>query len=365
MAPRKKTQPRVPKVRVSTTDGMDAQASFRNYTRVVPEDTNDYVYPPPDPKQPTRAPFPNVTSPDDGPNDRNPFRYASFYLSPNAPRINGLPAWAVPSSVRITSANFGSSSQSKPDPVFREANFRHEDWAEKLRNSSTSPAKRSTRPRGKTHPSSTNLDDPDIEMGDTVGIPSAGRTNGIGVNNLNDLKASGPFNSTGLNGVDDLATNLPFESKASNNVKAVSGERYKLTIDNLPHPPKTIQAPATSELTSENWEGYTKKMRNYVYEWKCFNHKMIHHFHAREDQLEDCMNPEWISAQSDGPQRDPRPRQGGYDTYMQMLEDDKICQTWWNSAIARHLECMADLGRVRQAMKGSLDDSELDSTLSA
>lgn len=365
MTERKKAEPRVPKVRVSTQDGMDAQASLRNYTRIVPEESNAYVYPPPDPKQPTRAPFPNVPSPDDVPNQRNPFRYATSCSSPDAPRINGFPAWAVPSSVRITSANFGSSSQTRPDPVFREANFKHEDWAEKLRNASASPTKRNTRPRGKTHPSSSNLNDTDVEMGDAASTDSNGQTNGVGVHNLNDLKEAGPFSSTGLNGVEDLKTHLPFESKASNNVKIPSDNIAKLTNDQLPRPPQPPQAPAPLELTADRWNDYSKKMRKYVYDWKCFNHKMIHHFQDREDVLEDCMNPEWVAAQSDGPKRNPRSKQGGYDTYMQTLEDDRVCRHWWEQAIQHHTECMRELGRVRHAMKGLMEDSEIEPTVSA
>lgn len=344
---------------------MDTQASFQNYTRVVPEGVNDYVYPPPESKQPTRAPFPNVASPDDAPADRTRFRYALSRFSPYAPRINGLPAWAVPSSVHIIKTDFGSTSYSRPDPIFREANFQHEDWAEKLRNAggSTSPSKKNTRPRGRTHPS--NSPDQDVEMNDNVANPE-GHTNGVGITNLEDLKSAGPFGTTGLHAMDDLNTTLPFESKAANDVKIPRDMKsLHLSIENLPKPPTTMQAPAPAELTQEKWEMYTKKMGQYLYDWKCFNHKMVAHFQAREDLVEESMNPGWWAIHGDGPKRNARPHQGGYDTYMQMLEDDRVCRAYWTRACDLHTQCMRDLGQVRQAMKGTADDSEIESRHSA
>lgn len=333
---------------------MDTQASFKNYTRVVHDESDGYVYPPPEPKQPTRAPFPNVTSPDDVPADKTPFRYALFRSSPNGPRINGLPAWAVPSSVSITYTDASSTSTQRPDPVFREANFKHEDWAERLRSTggSTSPSKKNTtRPRGKTHPSSANAADYDVEMGEATPPDPQGHTNGVGVDNLSDLKNAGPFSSSGLDGVEDLKTNLPFESKASNEVNIDRPMDYVRL--GLPKPPKTVQAPALEELTSEKFDGYCSKMKTYMHDWKCFNHKMVDHFHAREDMMEECMNPDWLTARGDGAKRDTRAGHGGYNTYMQILDDDRVCRQWWETAISNHTACMMDLGRLRSYVRDS------------
>jgi len=336
MASRKKAQPRPPKPRVATDDGFDTQASFKNYTRVVlgeatANSANGYVYPAPGQKQPTRTPFPNVTSPDDIPSDRTPF----------------------------------SNSSPKPDPVFREANFKHQDWADRLRSTggSTSPSKKNARPRARTGPSATNSADQDVEMGDATPPSHRGETNGVGVDNLNDLKEAGPFGTSGLNGVDDLKNNLPFESKPAKDVNVDPAPRVKLTADHLPRPPRPVHAPPEDSLTQEAWSEYCKKMRAYMVEWRSFQRTMTEHFRARQDQYESCMHDDWISMRADGPQNDPGPGRGGYGTYMAMLKDDEVCHAWWEQAFENHDTCMRELGRLRNVVKG-IDGSDVSSNQS-
>ena len=357
---RKKAQPRPPRAR-TMHDGLDSQASFKNYTRVVHDD-NHYAYPPPQSKQPTRAPFPDVTSPDEVPEERSPFRYALFRASPVGYRLNGLPSWAVPSSVPITRANFFSTSRSKPDPVFREANFKHENWAEKLRTSgNTSPVKQSLKMRGRARTSPATPGEPmDVDMGDSS--PQI-QTNGVGMSNMNDLKAAGPFGSTGLNGVDDLKTSLPFESRASGTVPPQEHKTsVRLRLDHLPRPPKEPLPPSDVALKGipDAWKDYCKKMTQYLYDWKTFDRKMIDHFVARQRHLDDNMAEDWVGMHSDGPTGNDvdcgKGLKAGHKAYMEWIEDDRLCHEWWEIARMRHAKCMAELGHVRGVIKGGREE---------
>ncbi|KIW93798.1 uncharacterized protein Z519_05113 [Cladophialophora bantiana CBS 173.52] len=102
--------------------GLTGQFPSTNYTRIV--DDSRYQYPPPDAREPTRKPFPSMTSPDieaprpnvlhdDGGGSDKPKYAAPFFLdshtwsrrnSRDGPAqrgcsFNGFPSWAVPSSV--------------------------------------------------------------------------------------------------------------------------------------------------------------------------------------------------------------------------------------------------------------------------
>lgn len=354
MAGRAKAQPRRPQARAPAHDGLDSQASFKNYTRVVHD---DYVYPAPEPKQPTRAPFPNVTSPDDASEERTPFRYGLFRVSPNGPRVNGLPSWAVPSSVGITKTDFTSTAQSKPDPVFREAKFKNANWADSLRNSSnTSPSKKAARARARTTGTTNVSTDPvDVEMDDAE--PPRPDTNGVGINDLNDLKEAGPFSSTGLNGVDDLKTSLPFESRASQSAKVErSTPSIRLRAEHLPRPPNEPMAPDAQTMSQDQWYDYCKKMRKYMFDWRLFERKMVEHFATRQNQIDESMLDEWIAISTDGPPAHDidagSGKKAGYRAYQQWLEDDKLCLNWWEAAKDRHAKSVLQLGRLRDVVKG-------------
>jgi hypothetical protein len=365
---RAKTAPSKPPSRVRTQDGLDSQASLKNYTRVVHDDASPYVYPAPEPKQPARAPFPNMTSPNDTPEDRNAFRYAFCRYSPNGPRVNGFPSWAVPSTVSITSTNFYfSGAVPTPDPVFRPANFQHHDWAEKLRSTgSTSPSRRNQKSRSRAQTTtrsrsrSQSVEPNDVEMGDAT--PPQPNTNGVGVDDLNDLKDAGPFGPTGLNGVDDLRTNLPFPSKASASVPHEPHTIRAWNFDGAPKPPKTIMPPDTHTLNQNGWHAYTEKMKRYVADWVAFERGMTEHFAARQKDISERMHDNWLSMLSDGPKAtECDNRKGsikaGYSTYMDWFEQDKALHVLWNSARDRHEECMEELGRIRCHFKDQANGS--------
>jgi hypothetical protein len=360
-ASRKTAQPRRPQARAPAHDGLDSQASFKNYTRVVHEQAS-YKYPPPEPKQPTRAPFPDVTSSDDVRDGASAFRYELFRSSPRGPRINGLPSWAVPSSVPIVQTNFSSAPHIKPDPVFKASNFDH-DWAEKLRTSgSTSPTKAGQKARGRarTNPS-TQTDPMDVDPGDA--IPLSPRTNGTGINNLNDLKTAGPFHSTGLNGVDDLKNTLPFESRASTNIKTEQKPSARLRLEDLPQPPKQPMAPRDSALLANNseWLIYSKRMRQYMHDWKLFDRAMVEHFNARQRQLDNSMADDWVGMKSDGPlscqvgDENTGGMKAGLTAYVEWLQHDEMCHSWWERARQRHVGCVKELAHVRSVVKGEQD----------
>jgi hypothetical protein len=114
MSPRPKTAPtRRPEMRSNISydadnPGLTGQFPSTNYTRVV--DPNRYNYPPPESKEPTRKPFPDMTTPDtekptifpgNGANTKyGPFSSDPLNLSGRRGfSFNGFPSWAVPSSV--------------------------------------------------------------------------------------------------------------------------------------------------------------------------------------------------------------------------------------------------------------------------
>ena len=129
-----KAQPRAPRPRVRTNDGLEGSFPSTNYTKVQDENS-DYIYPPPLAKQPTRTPFPNMITPDEPhAQERSPFRYALTRCFGKGHSVNGLPSWAVPSTVSISKTNFcsnGEHQSARYEDVFRAAAFSHQDWAEK------------------------------------------------------------------------------------------------------------------------------------------------------------------------------------------------------------------------------------------
>ena len=362
---RPKAQPRATRFRTRTNDGLEGSFPSTNYTKVHNDDEG-YVYPPPPTKQPTRHPFPNMMSPGEVHQETSPFRYALTRAFGKGPSVNGLPSWAVPSSVSISKTNFGSTEHrsptehkgSNPDNVFRPANFFHENWAEKLK--STSPVKRGSKSKRPPMSKSDTLPDDAMDVDDN----STPQSNGI---NLDELKNEAPFKSEGLNGVDDLRHNLPTESKASARVN-LDPRRLssRLQRGDLPAPPKAISAPALDRLNDENWKYYIRMMTEYIKQWDLFEGKMIEHFKQRREQLHSCMNENWISMPSDGPQAQQIDQmngsgmvngaggvKAGYGAYMEWLSDDDFCHSWWDEACARHRGVMKELGSVRDKIMGN------------
>ena len=360
---RPKAQPRAPRPRVRTNDGLEGSFPSTNYTKVH-EENSDYIYPPPLAKQPTRTPFPNMTSPDEPhAQEGSPFRYALSRCFGKGHSVNGLPSWAVPSTVSISKTNFcsnGEHQSAKYEDVFRAAAFSHQDWAEKLK--STSPVKRgSTSRRAPLSKSDTSPDDA-MDVDETP--PEKPKANGI---SLNNLKNEAPFKSEGLNGVNDLKNAIPFESRASTHVRTDSrpiGSRLKMS--DYPQPPKAVNPPALDRLNDENWKNYCRSLSEYLRQWNTFETKMIEHFRLRRERLNSCMNENWLTMSSDGPRAEDIDqmkgsgssngdvgRKAGYGAYMQWLKDDEMCHAWWERACERHRGVMEELGQVRDKMLGT------------
>ncbi|OAP56406.1 hypothetical protein AYL99_09585 [Fonsecaea erecta] len=191
--------------------------------------------------------------------------------------------------------------------------------------------------------------------------PKRRSTNG-GVD-LKEFTQQAPFapTSAGLKGMkDDLETFLPFESRASQDVNLNRATTARIRALNLPKPPKVVTPPAEDRLDKTNFAQYVENMENYMREWNKFNAKMIEHFRSRQDRICGTMSPHWISQPSDGPEADAVDADGsgdtkaGYGAYMQWLQDDAQCRNWWEEANEKHLQCLEDLGRARQAAKRKL-----------
>lgn len=401
----------------------------KNYTRVVSEETQ-YHYPPPLSREgPTRQPFPDLISPDEVhlPDFNGPgFRYVSkdnsqafkYVSSRSFSRtrldlshlctssrpgllLNGLPAWAVPSSVQIQKADLTDNSNATrhpaPDPIFRAANFSSEDWAERFKNN-TSPRKGSKssktpfQPESISHKETESNQDPNhpqvnnepdvMDIDDDANVSSqSARTplqhssvnsakmapdviprrpskNGI---NLEELSKQAPFSpsATGLKDMHDLASNLPWESRASEKVNLEKSTTLRLRELDLPKPPKCIVPPSLDQLNVGNWNKYVENLQTYMQDWNGFNEKMIDHFKVRQDQFCRGMADNWISMIGDGPSADElspndptiNRSRAGYGTYMDWLRDDAICRQWWENANEKHRQCLEDLGRIRDVVK--------------
>ncbi|KIW80644.1 hypothetical protein Z517_07260 [Fonsecaea pedrosoi CBS 271.37] len=191
--------------------------------------------------------------------------------------------------------------------------------------------------------------------------PKRRSTNG-GVD-LKEFAQQAPFapTSAGLKGMkDDLETFLPFESRASNDVNLNRAASARIRALNLPKPPKVVVPPAADRLDKINFAQYVSNMENYMREWNLFNARMLEHFRSRQDRVCGTMSPHWIAQPSDGPDADALDKDGasdklaGYGAYIQWLKDDAQCRHWWEEANERHLECMEDLGKIRQVAKQKL-----------
>ncbi|KIX03398.1 uncharacterized protein Z518_06950 [Rhinocladiella mackenziei CBS 650.93] len=180
---------------------------------------------------------------------------------------------------------------------------------------------------------------------------------------LREFTRQAPFapSSTGLKDMDDLATHLPFPSRAENHVDPSAKSTARLRVLNLPKPPKPVTPPAEDRLDQANFQQYVDNMNAYMKEWNYFNARMIEHFRSRQDRVCGTMSQNWINMRGDGPDADVldenRSQKAGYAAYMQWLKDDTQCREWWDHAHEKHLQCLEDLGRTREAAKKMLRPS--------
>lgn len=138
----------------------------------------------------------------------------------------------------------------------------------------------------------------------------------------------GPSNE-GLDDIDDLKTALPFESRASPTKPTFS----KTSQRDLAFPPVPPSPPI--HLTDPNLRAYFEKMTSYMHNWRDFNGKMLTHFQIRQSAQEASCN--WMSAIG----------RGGYDGYVQGLEEDEKARAHWEVACEKHKNCVQSLGMVR------------------
>ncbi|KIW10527.1 hypothetical protein PV08_11491 [Exophiala spinifera] len=172
--------------------------------------------------------------------------------------------------------------------------------------------------------------------------------------NLREFTQQAPFAPTaaGLKGLDDLAAHLPFESKPEDKYEKAP---TRLRALNLPKPPKVVIPPAADRLDKANFLQYVDNMNAYMQDWNNFNATMLDHFKARHNRVCGTMSQSWVSMLWDGPDADKIDENGtqkaGYSAYLQWLHDDAQCRQWWDHANEKHLQCMEDLGRVREVAR--------------
>jgi hypothetical protein len=283
-----------------------------------------------------------------------------------------------------------ASTESVRDTESKAAAFQpgklSDDWVANLRTSKTNPQPPTFPDTEEVHPAESRqpyvvVEEDVMDVDDEPANPNANRratTNGVhrstvtGVRktsrpsstsgvDLSDIAQQAPFTpkATGLKGMDDLAANLPFESRAESVVDPERKVSTRIRPLELPRPPKVVVPPAEDRLTAENWAQYARNVATYMQDWNSFNAKMIEHFRRRQDQVCGNMLQNWITIRSDGPDahegsQDGVAKQGGYATYMQWLKEDEKCREWWNHANEQHLQCLEDLGRMREKAKRSL-----------
>ncbi|RMD43183.1 hypothetical protein DV735_g1941, partial [Chaetothyriales sp. CBS 134920] len=325
-------------------DGLDSFFPPSGYTHRAEEaaDNGMYKYPPP----PTREPPPRQAS-------ANPPR--------NETRTQ-------------ESKRAASAERPSTEAIFMPAKFQHEDWAEKLRQErNLSPPKQQragSRPkevRRTAGPTASSVDAMDVDPAPKDYAHP--RTNGE--INLDDLKSAAPLSAQGggLDGLsNDLKSNLPFESRAAPfpNLEKNFSAQARLKVADLPRPPKLVHPPLGAYSGSQAWQEYTANINTYLRDWAAYEERMIDHFHARNRLVRTALADDWATNLFDGPPgheisdnnaalggQPGSTKKAGYGTYMDWLEDDKVCHIAWETARDRHRQCLQELGQVRERLKAA------------
>jgi len=165
--------------------------------------------------------------------------------------------------------------------------------------------------------------------------------------NLEDLKKTEPIYTpaSGLSSFADLTSNLPFTSKAASS--APLGKGFNTTDLALPLPPRGPSppaiAPSTPRPSQGAWDSYLASMKAYMAEWDNFNTKMIMHFVARKNQVDQFPNG-WMGTI------------GGKDVarYLEGLTEDEKVREWWDVACQKHRKAMEDFVWAREVFKSGL-----------
>jgi hypothetical protein len=165
--------------------------------------------------------------------------------------------------------------------------------------------------------------------------------------NFEDLKKTEPIYTpaSGLSSFADLTSNLPFTSKASSS--APFGKGFNATDLALPLPPRGPSppaiAPSTPRPSQGAWDSYLASMKAYMAEWDNFNTKMMMHFVARKNQVDQFPNG-WMGTI------------GGKDVarYLEGLTEDEKVREWWDVACQKHRKAIEDFVWAREVFKSGL-----------
>ncbi|KAJ5725215.1 Heat shock protein DnaJ N-terminal [Penicillium malachiteum] len=199
---------------------------------------------------------------------------------------------------------------------------------------------------------------------------------------LDNILKTAPFTTTnngGIENLDDVHATLPFESRAK---KQTTTERDIRPRDlNLPNPPKRPKAPKRIQmglyrevLPEDKWKHYLSHMASYIHEWNSFNRRMLLHFNTRQEAMQTGLHPNWMSGVGDssrlkidgddeGENHDPnssdadeylipQSRKGGFSAYLRGIEEDIQVRKHWDVACEMHRECIMELGRLREWIRG-------------
>lgn len=166
--------------------------------------------------------------------------------------------------------------------------------------------------------------------------------------NLNDFRHVEPFSQNsggGLSDLNNLQTELPFDSQAS----ARHPSKTARAMPEMPKPPVAPLPP--SHITQHHWDAYLSQMRDYMWKWHVFNHKMVVHFQERVlelDQSDHGPGVGWIDGWLGivGETGELK----GWDSYVQGLQADQRWRHAWTEACERHGEAIERHERIRRQM---------------
>jgi curved DNA-binding protein CbpA len=156
------------------------------------------------------------------------------------------------------------------------------------------------------------------------------------------LKHTDPLapSNQGLQSMGDLATTLPFESQASVDPATKHVPRPR----ELPGLPTAPDPPQNPTLTQSGWEQYVSHFDGYLLQWNMFNQRMVNHFQARHNGLQE-LPKKWTTVASNE----------GISRYMAGVDEDFRVREHWDKGWGKHRENMVVFAKVRnKAAKADL-----------
>ncbi|KAK4997964.1 hypothetical protein LTR16_007070, partial [Cryomyces antarcticus] len=172
--------------------------------------------------------------------------------------------------------------------------------------------------------------------------------------NLADLAGIAPLapaTGAGLKDLADVASTLPFASRASS-MHPTHGTFAPQNLE-LPLPPKAPQPP--TKLTKSSWASYLHSTGAYMRAWVTYNGKMVAHFTARQQIVEDLMVREgegWLNAKGElsssvswigGAEVDGAIK--GFQSYEKAIKEDERVREHWNVSCEKHAKAVETFGR--------------------